>query len=46
MTLKKSVKQSIRLFIEADGNLYTLAIRTSKAQLLKILDCVIPDDEK
>lgn len=44
MTIKKHVKQSIRLFIESDGNFYTMAVRTSKAQLLKALDKLLPDD--
>jgi hypothetical protein len=44
MKFKRHVKAGIRLIIESDGNLYTLVIRSSKAQLLKALDYLLPDD--
>lgn len=34
----------IRLIIEADGNFTTLIVRASKAQLIAMLDRLIPDD--
>jgi hypothetical protein len=46
MTIKKHIKTGITLLIEADGNIYTLMVRLSKKQILKILDGVLPDDEK
>ena len=44
MTFKKKLKTGIKLVIEADGNITTLVIRLSKAQLIAALDYLIPDD--
>ena len=44
MTFKKHLKASIRLIIEADGNPVTIVMRLSRAQVLKVLDLVLPDD--
>jgi len=44
MTIKKHIKTGIRLVIEADGNITTLVIRTTKAQIIGLLDYLIPDD--
>ena len=45
MNFKQHLKTGIKLVIDADGNLYTLAFRLSKRQLLKVLDVVLPDDD-
>lgn len=42
--VKKHFKGMIRLIIEADGNFTTLIVRASKAQLIAMLDRLIPDD--
>jgi len=44
--MKRHIKGVVRLIIESDGNLYTLIIRASKAQLIGLLDRLIPDDEE
>ena len=44
--LRKYVKHGIRLFIESDGNLVTLCIRSSKQGIFKILDRLLPDEDE
>lgn len=44
--LRKYVKKSIKLFIESDGNLVTLVIRSSKQGIFHILDRILPDDDE
>lgn len=44
--MKHAIKKGIILIIESDGNLTTLIVRASKKTLIKILDAVIPDEEK
>lgn len=42
--MKRKIKGAIRLVIESDGNLTTLIVRASKAQLIRALDILLPDD--
>jgi hypothetical protein len=44
--VKRHIKSAIRLVIEADGNLTTLMVRMSKAQLIRALDYLLPTDEE
>jgi hypothetical protein len=45
MKARHIVKGAIKLIVNADGNITTLVVRTTKDELFKILDKVIPDDE-
>ncbi len=45
MNYKRHLKNGIKLVIDADGNLMTLAVRLSKKQLIRIIDIVLPDED-
>lgn len=45
MTVKKHLKEGIRLVIECDANPMTIAVRLSKKQIITILDRILPDDK-
>jgi len=42
---KKHLKHGIKLVIDGDANPVTIVIRASKAQLYRVLDVLIPDEE-
>lgn len=44
MSVKRHFKSLVKLCIECDGNLVTIAIRLSKKQVLDLLDRYVPDD--
>jgi hypothetical protein len=45
MTIKKHIKQGIRIFLENDADPVKIIIRMSKTHLLRALDYILPDDE-
>ena len=46
MNYRKHLKTGLKLIVESDGSIVTLAVRLSKRQLLDIIDYVLPDEEQ
>jgi hypothetical protein len=46
MISKHNIKYGLRLVIESNVNPVTLIMNITKPQLLRVLDVIIPDEEK
>jgi hypothetical protein len=44
LTIKRHLKNGIRIFLENDADVYKIVIRLSKSQILRIIDVILPDD--
>lgn len=42
--MKKTIKEGIKMVIDADGSITTLVVRASKKKLIHFLDILIPDE--